>query len=101
MFANLAEKLQNTLRRLRGKGKLSEKDVDLALREIRLALLEADVNFKVVKDFIGGIRERAVGEEVRQSLTPGQQDVYKRQLLHSQGNSPLHVSRKLGKLFGN
>ena len=75
MFANLAEKLQNTLRRLRGKGKLSEKDVDLALREIRLALLEADVNFKVVKDFIGGIRERAVGEEVRQSLTPGQQVV--------------------------
>jgi signal recognition particle subunit SRP54 len=75
MFANLAEKLQNTLRKLRGKGKLSEKDVDLALREIRLALLEADVNFKVVKDFIGGIRERAVGEEVRQSLTPGQQVV--------------------------
>ncbi len=75
MFANLAEKLQNTLRKLRGKGKLSEKDVDLALREIRLALLEADVNFKVVKDFVDGIRERAVGEEVRQSLTPGQQVV--------------------------
>ncbi len=75
MFASLAEKLQNTLRRLRGKGKLSEKDVDLALREIRLALLEADVNFKVVKDFVVGIRERAVGEEVRRSLTPGQQVV--------------------------
>lgn len=75
MFTSLAEKLQNTLRKLRGKGKLSEKDVDLALREIRLALLEADVNFKVVKDFIGEIRERAVGEEVRQSLTPGQQVV--------------------------
>jgi len=71
MFANLAEKLQNTLRKLRGKGKLSEKDVDLALREIRLALLEADVNFKVVKEFVEEIRERAVGEEVRQSLTPG------------------------------
>ncbi|NMD32857.1 MAG: signal recognition particle protein [Firmicutes bacterium] len=75
MFANLAEKLQNTLRKLRGKGKLSEKDVDLALREIRLALLEADVNFKVVKEFVEEIRERAVGEEVRQSLTPGQQVV--------------------------
>ncbi|HOJ83647.1 MAG TPA: signal recognition particle protein [Bacillota bacterium] len=75
MFANLAEKLQNTLRKLRGKGKLSEKDVDLALREIRLALLEADVNFKVVKDFVAGVRERAIGEEVRQSLTPGQQVV--------------------------
>lgn len=75
MFANLAEKLQNTLRRLRGKGKLSEKDVNLALREIRLALLEADVNFKVVKDFVEKIREKAVGEEVRRSLTPGQQVV--------------------------
>ncbi len=75
MFANLAEKLQNTLRQLRGKGKLNEKDVDLALREIRLALLEADVNFKVVKEFIGAVRERAVGEEVMASLTPGQQIV--------------------------
>ena len=75
MFSSLSEKLQSTLRKLRGKGKLSEKDVDAALREIRLALLEADVNFKVVKDFVGGIRERAVGEEVRQSLTPGQQVV--------------------------
>lgn len=75
MFSNLADKLQNTLRRLRGRGKLTEKDVDLALREIRLALLEADVNFKVVKDFVEGIRGRAVGEEVRKSLTPGQQVV--------------------------
>ncbi|OPL10543.1 MAG: signal recognition particle [Firmicutes bacterium ML8_F2] len=75
MFASLAEKLQNTLRRLKGKGKLSEADVDLAMREIRLALLEADVNFKVVKDFIASIRERAVGQEVTKSLTPGQQVV--------------------------
>ena len=55
MFANLAEKLQGTLRRLRGKGKLNEKDVEAALREIRLALLEADVNFKVVKEFVAQI----------------------------------------------
>ena len=75
MFANLAEKLQLTLRNLRGKGKLSEQDVDLAMREIRLALLEADVNFKVVKDFVASIRERAVGSEVMSSLTPGQQVV--------------------------
>ncbi|HED24843.1 MAG TPA: signal recognition particle protein, partial [Firmicutes bacterium] len=75
MFASLAEKLQNTLRRLKGKGKLSETDVDLAMREIRLALLEADVNFKVVKDFVASIRERAVGQEVAKSLTPGQQVV--------------------------
>jgi signal recognition particle subunit SRP54 len=75
MFSNLADKLQNTLRQLRGKGKLYEKDVDAAMREIRLALLEADVNFKVVKDFIAAIRERAVGQEVMNSLTPGQQVV--------------------------
>ncbi len=75
MFANLAEKLQRTLKKLRGKGKLSEKDVDAAMREIRLALLEADVNFKVVKDFVASIRERAVGQEVLSSLTPGQQVV--------------------------
>ncbi len=75
MFSNLGEKLQNTLRRLKGKGKLNEKDVDAAMREIRLALLEADVNFKVVKDFVAAVRERAVGHEVMSSLTPGQQVV--------------------------
>ncbi|MBW6463581.1 MAG: signal recognition particle protein [Firmicutes bacterium] len=75
MFSNLAEKLQNTLRQLRGKGRLNEKDVDAAMRDIRLALLEADVSFKVVKEFIASIRERAVGHEVMSSLTPGQQVV--------------------------
>ena len=75
MFSSLSEKLQNTLRQLRGKGKLNEKDVDTAMREIRMALLEADVNFKVVKDFIGEVRARAVGHEVMNSLTPGQQVV--------------------------
>ncbi|MFO7951888.1 MAG: signal recognition particle protein [Bacillota bacterium] len=75
MFSNLAEKLQGTLRKLKGKGKLSEKDVDAAMREIRLALLEADVNFKVVKDFIAAVKDRAVGHEVMESLTPGQQVV--------------------------
>ncbi len=75
MFSGLAEKLQYTLKQLRGKGKLSEKDVDAAMREIRLALLEADVNFKVVKDFVAAIRERAVGHEVMGSITPGQQVV--------------------------
>ncbi len=73
MFSNLAEKLQDTFRRLKGKGKLTEKDVDAAMREIRLALLEADVNFKVVKEFVNSVRERAVGQEVMSSLTPGQQ----------------------------
>ena len=73
VFENLSEKLQNALGKLKGKGKLSEKDIDLAMREVRLALLEADVNFKVVKDFIKSVKERAVGNEVMQSLTPGQQ----------------------------
>ena len=75
MFENLQDKLQNVFRQLSSRGKLSEADVDAALREVRLALLEADVNFKVVKDFIRRVRERAVGVEVMQSLTPAQQVV--------------------------
>ncbi|MGE5587530.1 MAG: signal recognition particle protein [Clostridia bacterium] len=73
MFENLTARLQETFRRLRGKGKLSERDVDEALREVRIALLEADVNFKVVRDFIARVRERACGQEVMASLSPGQQ----------------------------
>lgn len=73
MFDNLSDRLQDIFRRLRGRGKLSEKHVDEVMREIRLALLEADVNFKVVKDFIARVRERAVGQEVLRSLTPAQQ----------------------------
>ncbi len=73
MFQSLSTRLQETMRKLRGKGRLSESDVDQALREIRLALLEADVNYKVVRDFIAGVKERAVGHEVLSSLTPGQQ----------------------------
>jgi len=72
-FQNLSSRLQETMRKLRGKGRLSEKDVDQALREIRLALLEADVNYKVVRDFIAHVKERATGHEVLSSLTPGQQ----------------------------
>ena len=75
MFESLSEKLQGVFKKLRGKGALSEQDVSEALREVRLVLLEADVNFRVVKDFIARIRERAVGQEVLQSLTPAQQVV--------------------------
>ena len=74
-FESLTEKLQNVFRNLRGKGKLSEADVKLALKEVKLALLEADVNFKVVKKFIADVQERAVGTEVMNSLTPAQQVV--------------------------
>ena len=71
-FESLTEKLQNVFKGLRGKGRLSENDVKLAMKEIKMALLEADVNFKVVKNFISGVTEKAVGEDVLNSLTPGQ-----------------------------
>ncbi|MCR6096014.1 signal recognition particle protein [Salipaludibacillus agaradhaerens] len=72
-FEGLAERLQSTLKKIRGKGKVSEQDVKEMMREVRLALLEADVNFKVVKKFVNDVKERAVGQEVLESLTPGQQ----------------------------
>jgi len=72
-FEGLADRLQGTLQKIRGKGKVTEADVKEMMREVRLALLEADVNFKVVKDFIKRVNERAIGQEVLKSLTPGQQ----------------------------
>jgi len=73
MFESLSRRLETTFSRLRGKGRLSESDVDAALREVRIALLEADVNVAVVKSFLARVRERALGAEVAKSLTPGQQ----------------------------
>lgn len=75
MFENLTDKLQATFDKLARKGRLSESDVDAGLREVRLALLEADVNYRVVKDFIARVRERAIGAEVARSLSPAQQIV--------------------------
>src|SRR5260221_3864827 len=75
MFDSLADKLQGVLGDLRKKGKLDEEAISRAMREIRLALLEADVNFTVVRDFVAGVREKALGEDVLKSLTPGQQVV--------------------------
>ena len=72
-FENLSSKLQDVFKQLKSKGKLTEKDVKAAMREVKLALLEADVNFKIVKQFINTVNERAVGTEVMESLTPGQQ----------------------------
>lgn len=72
IFESLSDKLQTAMKNLRGKGKLNEQDIDVAMREVRLALLEADVNFRVVKDFVNRIKERAKGAEVMESLTPGQ-----------------------------
>jgi len=75
MFDSLSDRLQGVFAKLRGRGKLTEKDVDAAMREIRMVLLEADVNYKVVKDFVEHVRERAVGEGVVKSVTPAQQVV--------------------------
>ncbi len=71
-FESLSDKLQNVFKNLRGKGRLSEADVKAALKEVKMALLEADVNFKVVKQFISAVQERAIGQDVQNSLTPGQ-----------------------------
>lgn len=75
LFEGLSGKLQETMKKIRGQGRVSEKDVKDMMREIKLALLEADVNFKVVKDFISKVSERSVGQDVLESLTPGQQVV--------------------------
>src|SRR5438045_957258 len=75
MFESLSERLQKVFDQLGRKGKLNEKDVDEMLKEVRYALLEADVNFKVVRNFVGRVRERAVGAEVLESLSPSQQVV--------------------------
>ncbi|KKC29664.1 Signal recognition particle GTPase [Caldanaerobacter subterraneus subsp. pacificus DSM 12653] len=72
-FESLSERLQGVFKKLRGKGKLTEKDIKEAMREVKVALLEADVNFKVVKDFINSVTEKALGQEVMESLTPAQQ----------------------------
>ena len=71
-FESLSDKLQNVFKKLRGKGRLTEADVKAALKEVKMALLEADVNFKVVKQFVKAVEERAVGSDVMNSLTPGQ-----------------------------
>ncbi len=75
LFSGLADRLQGIFKNLRGRGRLSEADVNECLREIRMALLEADVNFKVVKDFTARVKTRAVGADVLESLNPAQQVV--------------------------
>ena len=72
IFEGLADRLQETFKKLRGHGKLTAEDVSEAMREVRMALLEADVNFKVVKDFVKRVKERAVGQDVLETLTPAQ-----------------------------
>ena len=95
MFESLTDKLQAVFDKLGSKGKLTEADVNAAMREVRLALLEADVNFKVVKDFVAAVKERAVGAEVMSSLTPAQQvvKIVHEELIALLGNAaPLNLS---------
>ncbi|HHW30523.1 MAG TPA: signal recognition particle protein [Clostridiaceae bacterium] len=93
LFEGLSSKLQSTIKRLRGAGRVSEKDVKEIMREIKLALLEADVNFKVVKDFINKVSERAVGQEVLESLSPGQQviKIVHEELINLMGREPSKI----------
>src|SRR5437899_6829714 len=95
MFSQLGDNLQDIFKELRGHGTISETNIDAALRHVRLALLEADVDFQVAKKFIGRVREKALGEAVVRSITPGQQIV---KIFHDEltallgGDSePLHV----------
>ena len=74
-FESLSEKIQMSLRRITGRGKLNENDIDEMMKEVRLSLLEADVNYKVVKSFIADVKEKALGEKILKSLTPGDQVV--------------------------
>ena len=98
MFDSLSERLRKTLGDLTGRGRVSEADVDAAMREIRLSLLEADVNFKVVKDFIARVREQAVGAEILQSLTAGQQIV---KIVHDELVALLSAGDRTFHLSGN
>ncbi|NTW71989.1 MAG: signal recognition particle protein [Eubacteriaceae bacterium] len=100
VFEGLSSKLQDTFKKLRGKGKLSEKDIKEASREIKIALLEADVNFKVVKDFVKKINDRSMGAEVLESLTPGQQviKIVNEELTALMGNTPKKLTYSPGGL---
>ena len=98
MFDSLSDRLRKTLSGLTGRGRVSEADLDAAMREVRLALLEADVNFKVVKDFIARVRERALGAEVLESLTAGQQVV---KIVNEELTALLSAGDRTFRLVGN
>ena len=99
-FDSLSEKFQNIFKNLRGKGKLNEADVKAAMKEVKMALLEADVNFKVVKQFINSVTERAVGAEVMQSLTPGQMviKIVNEEMISLMGSETTEIPLKSGEI---
>ena len=97
-FDSLSDKLQNIFKNLRGKGRLTEADVKTALKEVKMALLEADVNFKVVKQFIKSVEERAIGQDVMQSLTPGQMviKIVNEEMVSLMGSETTEIALKSG-----
>ena len=97
-FDSLSDKLQNIFKNLRGKGRLSESDVKAALREVKMALLEADVNFKVVKQFVKSVEERAIGQDVMESLTPGQMviKIVNEEMIKLMGSETTEIALKSG-----
>src|SRR5262247_2904243 len=94
MFETLSEKLQRVFKNLRGEGRLTEQHIEEALKEIRMALLEADVNFKVVKQFTESVKSKAIGQEVLQALSPGQQvvKIVRDELVEILGGSNIRVN---------
>ena len=97
-FDSLTEKLQNVFKNLRGKGKLTEDDVKEALREVKMALLEADVNFKVVKKFIKDVQERSIGQDVMNGLNPGQMviKIVNEELINLMGSETTEIKLQPG-----
>ncbi len=97
-FESLTDKLQNVFKKLRGKGRLTEEDVKIALKEVKMALLEADVSFKVVKQFVSSVQERAVGEEVLGSLQPGQMviKIVHEELIRLMGSETTEIQMRTG-----
>jgi signal recognition particle subunit SRP54 len=98
MFDALSDRLRTTLDKLTGRGRVSEQDVEIAMREVRLALLEADVNYKVVKDFVGRVKERAIGAEVLESLNAGQQVI---KIVHEELTQLLSAGDRTFRLTGS
>ena len=98
-FESLSDKLQNVFKNLRGKGRLSEEDVKAALKEVKMALLEADVNFKVVKNFVKTVQERAIGQNVMNGLNPGQMviKIVNEELINLMGSETTEIQLQPGK----
>ena len=97
-FDSLSEKLQNVFKNLRSKGKLTEDDVKAALKEVKMALLEADVNFKVVKQFTKSVQERAIGQDVMNGLNPGQMviKIVNEEMIKLMGSETTEIAIKPG-----